>query len=143
MSFPLIIASSHGGSGPHLMHSSLGPPESITQTASRSVQPFLHSSRQNVPKLYSGCPFPQKLPLSIGDLDPHLIHDSLGPSKPKTQTASQSIGSAVFAQMTAVSLYFTMRCRFPIKSAPFHGDMNPHQMHGFLGPLKSLTQMAS
>ena len=31
-------------SGPHLPHASLGPLESITQTASRLVQPFLHSS---------------------------------------------------------------------------------------------------
>jgi len=31
---------SHGGSGPHLIHGSLGPPESWTQTASRSLQPF-------------------------------------------------------------------------------------------------------
>jgi len=36
---PLKIARSHGGSGPHLIHGSLGPPESTTQTASRSVQP--------------------------------------------------------------------------------------------------------
>ena len=35
------------GSKPHLIHASLGPPESITgtQTASWSVQPFLHRSR--------------------------------------------------------------------------------------------------
>jgi len=33
---------------PHVTHASLGPPESTTQTASRSVQPFLHSSRQSV-----------------------------------------------------------------------------------------------
>jgi len=33
------IAPSHGGSGPHLVHGSLSPPESSIQ--SRSVQPFL------------------------------------------------------------------------------------------------------
>ena len=42
-SFPLKIAPSHGGSGPHLIHGSLGPPE--TQRASRSVQQFLQVSR--------------------------------------------------------------------------------------------------
>ena len=31
-------------SGPHLMHGFLSPPESTTQTASRSVQPFLQGS---------------------------------------------------------------------------------------------------
>jgi len=38
------IARCHGGSGPHLIHGSQGPPESSTQTASRSVQPFLQGS---------------------------------------------------------------------------------------------------
>jgi len=28
----------------HLIHDSLGPPESVTKTASRSIQPFLHNS---------------------------------------------------------------------------------------------------
>jgi len=31
----------YGDQGPHLIHGSLGPPKSTTQTASRSVQPFL------------------------------------------------------------------------------------------------------
>jgi len=31
---------------PHLTHGSLGPPESSTQTASQSVQPFLQGSLQ-------------------------------------------------------------------------------------------------
>jgi len=39
--FPLKIAGSHGGSAPHLIHGSLGQPESSTEMASRSVQPFL------------------------------------------------------------------------------------------------------
>jgi len=69
----------------------LGPPKSIIQTANRSVQPFLQSSRQKVLILYSGRPFPPKLPLPMGDLDPHLIYDSLGPSEPTTQTASRSV----------------------------------------------------
>ena len=35
--FPIKIVPSHGISGLHLIHSFLGPPESTTQTASRSV----------------------------------------------------------------------------------------------------------
>jgi len=42
--FPTKIAPSHWVSGPHLIHGSLGPPKSSTQTASQSVQPFLHTS---------------------------------------------------------------------------------------------------
>jgi len=45
---------------------SLGQFEFSTQTSSRSVQPLLHSSRQSVPTLYSGPPFPSKLPLPMG-----------------------------------------------------------------------------
>ena len=38
--FPFIIVLSHGGSGPHVLHGSFGPPESWTQTATLSFQPF-------------------------------------------------------------------------------------------------------
>jgi len=40
----LKIVPSHGGSGPHLIHGSLGPPDSSTQIASWSVQAFLQGS---------------------------------------------------------------------------------------------------
>jgi len=69
----------------------LGPPESITQTADRSVQPFLHSLRQKVPKLYNGRLFPPKLPLPTRDLDFYLIYDSLGQSELTTQMTSPSV----------------------------------------------------
>jgi len=43
--FPLNITPSNGVDlDPNLIHGSLGPPESSTQTASRSVQPFLQGS---------------------------------------------------------------------------------------------------
>jgi len=42
---PLLKRSpSHGGLEPHLLHNFLDPNESASQTASRSVQPLLHSS---------------------------------------------------------------------------------------------------
>jgi len=41
---PLKNAPFHGGSEPYLIHGSLGPPKSSTQTASRSVQLFLQGS---------------------------------------------------------------------------------------------------
>ena len=52
---PLCI----GQSGPQNSTYSLSPPESTTQMASRSVQPFLHWSWQIVPILYNGPPFPR------------------------------------------------------------------------------------
>jgi len=42
--WPFKITPTHGGPGPHLIHGSLGPTKSSTQTASRSVQPFLQDS---------------------------------------------------------------------------------------------------
>jgi len=43
--FSLKVAPSHGWSRPHLICGSFSPPDLTTQTASRSVQPFLHGSR--------------------------------------------------------------------------------------------------
>jgi len=51
----------------------LGPRVRITQTASRSVQPFLHSSPQSVHILYHSPPFfPQSCFFPWGDPDPHM-----------------------------------------------------------------------
>ena len=53
-----------GGTNVHLylMHASLDPLESIFQTASPSVELFLHSTRHRVPMLYNGPPlFPLKI----------------------------------------------------------------------------------
>ena len=72
----------HGQSGPRLIHASLGSPESITQMASRSVQPFLHRSSQSVAILYNEpCLGPNRV------LNPNSI----------------LIGSAVFAGLTTVT----------------------------------------
>ena len=74
---------------PHPIHASLDLPQLKSQTASRSVQPFLHSSRQQVPILYNGPPlFLSKLPLHLGDLDYRVIHASFGPPHSASQTAS-------------------------------------------------------
>jgi len=67
-------------------------PWAHSQTASRSVQPFLHSSRQSVPILYNGPPFlPTKFPLPVRDLVSRLLYGSLGPPKSSTQAASRSV----------------------------------------------------
>jgi len=46
---------------PNLIHASLCLPESSTQTASRSVQPFLHSSQRESLYFTMGHPFPLKI----------------------------------------------------------------------------------
>ena len=77
---------------PYLIHASLDPLESITQTASQSVQPFLESWRHRVPILYNGpLIFPVKIVPLQGDLDPNLIYGSLSPPESTTQMESGSI----------------------------------------------------
>jgi len=51
----------------YLVHNFLGPYKLITQTASRSVRPFLHSSPPSIPVLYNGTPLFQKMPPSHGE----------------------------------------------------------------------------
>jgi len=84
---PLKIAPFHGELNPHLTRGSLVHPTQHPKTASQLDQPFTHSSRQTVPILYNGSPSP-KMPFPMGDLDPHLIHGSLGPPEPSIITAS-------------------------------------------------------
>ena len=89
--FPLNCPS-HGRSGPHLTHDSLGQSKPTNQTASRSVQPFCAAHRRVSLYFTLGHPFtPSKLALPMGDPDPHLIHGSLGRPKSSTQMASRSV----------------------------------------------------
>jgi len=77
---------------PRLIYGSLDSPVSAAQIASRSVQPYLHSSRQNIRILYNGPPLsPLKLPLRMGDLIPRLIHGSMGQPEWIFPTASRSV----------------------------------------------------
>ena len=103
---------------PRLIHASLGPPESTTQTASVgkygalfSVFTYWHVDRFScfcTVSLYftMGRPISSStLPLLMGDLDPHLIHGPLGPSS---------------------TLPLLME------------DLDPHLIHGSLGPSSTL-----
>ena len=112
-----------GNLHPHLIHGSLSTPEPTTQMASRSVQPFLHSSLQNIPILYNRLLFrPLKLLLPMGESAPHLIHDSLGPSKPTTEKGSQSVRSFLHTYHR-LSIHCTMGRSLPLKIVPFHGGI--------------------
>jgi len=68
---------------PCLIHASYDQPESTLRTASRSVKPFLHSSRQRLPMIYNEPPFlPTKNVSKHGGSGPHLI-DGSSSSQPK------------------------------------------------------------
>jgi len=93
MSFPLKIATLHGAIWTsHLICNSFSPFEPITQMAYWLVQLFCTAHRRCVPILYNGpLASPLKIAPSHGGSGPHLIHGSLSPPEPTTQTASRSI----------------------------------------------------
>jgi len=77
---------------PHLIHGSLGQPESSTQTVSRCIQPFCTVDRRVSVYFTIGRPFPPyNCPFPWGDLNLHLIHGPLGQPKSSIQTASRSV----------------------------------------------------
>jgi len=70
------------------------------------------------------CPFPYKLPIGIGQSGPRLIHCTLGPSEPITQTASQSVHP--FPQLTAECPYtLQWATPSPLNIASSHGGSEP------------------
>jgi len=99
---------------------SFGPMESTTKTANGSAQPFLHSLRQKVPILYNGRPYLPELPLPMGDLDLPYNTWCFWPMRAHNPNGT-SIGSAVFAQMTAECPYTLewFAC-FLLKIVPSH-----------------------
>jgi len=118
--FPLYSPTC-GNVHPHLTHTSLGPPESIPQMASRSVQPLLHSSWQcRQTCLGMGRPGPQSNTRFLGPTRVHIPNGIL-------------IGSAIFAGLpnmdSSVVFEWWHQCA-------------PDVMHTSLGPPKSTTQTA-
>jgi len=120
---------------------SFGPLESIIQTANQSVKPFWHSSRQKVPIIYNGRPYPPELPLKWRIWTPCNTW-CLGPMRAHNPNGT-SIGSAVFSQMTAECPYtlqlfacFPSKLPLPMLAS---GPCNTW----FIGPTESKTQMAT
>ena len=118
----------------------LSQPESTTQTASRSVQPFLHSSRQSVSTLYNGPPLPLKIAPSHGASGRHTLYNFGAHPSPQVQTAST--GSAVFKQLTAACPYIRYNGPpFPPQNCPLPYGMltTSNRPTWFPGPTKVLN----
>ena len=89
-----------------------------------------------------GAHLPQSCTLPWGHLEPHLIH---GPTRVLNPNGI-SMCSAVFAHMTAECPYSLLYHGTPLSPSKLPlpmGLLNPHLIHGPLGPPKSSTQMAS
>jgi len=63
---------------------------------------------------------PSKLPLPMGDLDPHLIHGSLGPPVSSTQTASRSLQPFLHGSLVWQTDWQTHRPHYSV------GNNRPH-----------------
>jgi len=90
----------------------------------------------------NGRPFPPKLSLPMGDLDPSNLW-FLGPIRIHNPNGA-SIGSAVFAQVT-VECPYTLQwdAPSPPKIAPPHNGCGPPSNNGFLGSPESSTRTAA
>jgi len=122
--------------------SSFGPPESITQTANRSVQPLLHSSPQKVPIINNGRPFPSKLPLIVGGIWTTSNSWFLGPVRVHNPNCV-TIGTAVFAQVTAECPYTLQWAAPALSKLPLPWGIWTQSNTWFLGPPESSIQTAS
>ena len=81
--------------------------------------------------VYNRRPFPPKIATCRGRLDCHLTDGSLGPFKPKTQTASRLVQPFLHNSLQCVPILFNgPHLPSPLKTAPFHGDVDPHLIYG-------------
>jgi len=78
-----------------------------------------------------------KIALPIRGSRPHIIQDSLGSFSSQLKWHLDWFNH--FARMTAVSLYFTMGCPFPLKIAHSHGGMWTPSNTWFLAPTQVLN----
>ena len=119
-------------------NTSLAPPESTTQMASRLVRPFLHSSWQNVARHVRSLKI---APSHWGSVPSNTIPLAHLSPKPKRHL---DWFSRFFTAHCSVFLYFTMGYPLPPQNCPFPWrDLGPHLIHGLLGQPKSSTEMAS
>jgi len=123
---------------PHVTHASFGPPESITQTASR-ISHFTQLTAEC--RACWSMPFPSKLFLPMGDLDTQPIRGSLGPPDLTSHKASRSVQPFYWARGRA-SLYFIMTRPSPCKKLSLPMEMWTHTAW-FLEPPEPTTQTAS
>ena len=73
-------------------------------------------------------PPPSKLPIPMGDLNPHLIHGTLDAPEFRTQTSSQSVYLFLYRLAQSVPILDT-GMPLPVKIAPSYGGRVPLKFH--------------
>jgi len=145
---PLSLSGSHVGTlAPHGKYdwtcASFSPPESTTQTEMETDRFSRFCTSHSRKSLYFAmdAPFP-KLSLPMGDLDPHLTYESLGQSKPTTQTASLLV-QLFYTDDHSVPILYNGSSLPPLKTAPSHEGMLTPSNTWFLGSIPVLNQNIS
>jgi len=116
----------------------LDKPKSTLQTASRSVQPFLHSPQQKVPILYNGPPSLPPLKIALvhgGSGHAFWPHPTQHPKWHLDQFSRFLHSSQQSVRLLDSGLTHSPHC-------PSHGDLGPH-LHGSMSQPVSTTQTAS
>jgi len=121
----------------------LGPTRVQIPNGILIVQPALHSSWQSNSILHNGLPFPLKIAPSHWECEPPSNTWFIGSIWAHNPNGI-SIGSAVFAQLTAECPYtLQWAAPFPLKIAPSHGGSGPPPNTWFLQQPESSSQMPS
>jgi len=87
-----------------------------------------------------------KIAPSMGDLNPHLTHDSLGLSEPTTHRASLPVLPFLHRWPHSVPILYNGyngTPLFPVTITPSHGGSGPHLIFGSVGPPVFSPQMAT
>ena len=95
----------------------------------------------------TGCPFPPlKLPLPIGDLDPHVIHGSFGPPKSSAKTASWSLQPFFHSSPQSVPILYngpqlppSTPSKWPLSMIPWAHPNPQLKQHAIFAGLTNVT----
>ena len=102
-----------------------------------------HSETRN-PSAFQWGGNPPKLPLIMGDANPHLIHGYLGRPHPTRQTPSRSNQPSLHGSRSIIPILYSGTAPSQSQNFPFPwGDADPHLTHGYLGPSHPTRQTPS
>jgi len=130
-----------GDLNPRLIHGSLGPHEFSAKRHVDRFSRFCTAHFRASLCFAMGRPLPSKLPVPMGDLDLHLIHDWAHPSLQPKQHLNWICRFLHSSALSLPILYNGPPLR-PSKLLLPTADLDPHLIYGSLDPPESSTQTA-